>query len=117
MRGRDQVGATLLQQIESLLEQRPEEDEQRLFHAIGRNTPSWRSEFLSGKRTTNDLRLVIAIARFFRVTVSYLLNEQPDSTDAATVTLLAAWRSLPSKRDRDAVLHLAIELAREPPTP
>lgn len=111
MRGKDPVGALLLAQIEQLLAQRPPEDRDRFFSSIGRQTASWRSEFLNGKRTTDSLRLVIAIAKFFRVSVGFLLNEQPENHDAATVTLLGVWKEL-SPAERSVVLNLANELAR-----
>lgn len=112
MAGGDEVGERLLRRVQELLAQRSDLDPALFFKAIGRNTPSWRSEFLSGKRTTDSLRLVLAMARFFRVPVAYLVDETTDTADAATLTLLGAWKSLTSSRDRDAVLQLALTLGR-----
>jgi transcriptional regulator with XRE-family HTH domain len=72
----DPVGARLLQRIQGLLATRPDLKDRTIFgRRIGRPTPSWLSEFLNGKRTTNDLRLVLKIAKVFGVSVGYLLGE------------------------------------------
>jgi len=117
MYSEDPVGAILLDRIRALLAQRPDVDEAQFFERVGRPTPSWRSEFLSGKRSTNDLRLVIAMARFFKVPIGYLLDEGPSQPDAATVTLLGAWKSLKNQRDRDLVLSIAVKLGSDPGAP
>lgn len=106
----DQTANTLLERIRGLLAARPELDRQDFGRAIKRETPSWLSEFFSGKRTTNDLRLVIRMARFFGVTVGHLLNETGRSEDADTTTLMAAWDHITDKRDRQALLNLALML-------
>ena len=106
----DEVGLNLLGRVKELLAQRPDLDEKVFFRHVGRPTASWRSEFLAGKRTTNDLRLVISMARFFHVPVGYLLKEPGDQHDAATLTLVGAWKELKTTRDRDAVLQLALTL-------
>lgn len=108
----DAVGKTLLQRINELLKARPDVDRQAFGRAIGRRTPSWLSEFFSGKRTTNDLRLVLTMARFFRVPVGYLLSDVDDSHDAETLTLLGAWKELHRRQDRGAVLQLVLALRR-----
>lgn len=113
MVGVDDVGQRLLGRVLELLAQRPDLDPAVFFKAIGRATPSWRSEFLNGHRTTNNLRLVLAMAKFFRVPVSYLLDVRSESEDAATVTLLGAWRSLSRQTDREAVLQLALTLGSD----
>lgn len=109
----DDVGAAILSRVKELLAQRPDLDEAVFFKSVKRGTPSWRSEFLSGKRTTNDLRLVVSMARFFRVPVGYLLKEGTEPLDAATLTLLGAWKDLKTQRDRDAVMQLALTLGRD----
>lgn len=106
----ESLPSTLLQRVRELLAQRPDVDEDQFFRAIRRTTPSWKSEFLSGKRTTKDLTVVIDIARFFRVPVGYLIGEQTPQQDAATVTLLGAWHALDSA-DQQVVLQLAVQLA------
>lgn len=112
----DHLALVLRDRVAGLLAQRPDLDPAVFFKAIGRNS-SWRSEFMSGKRTTNNLRLVIAMARFFRVPVAYLLDDSVNDHDAATLTLLGAWKSLSTQTQRDAVLHLAVTLARAPKEP
>jgi hypothetical protein len=111
----DEVGRILLDKIVGLIAQRPDFDADHFFASLGLETPSWRSEFFSGKRTTNKLRVVIAMARYFKVPVGYLLDELPESPDAATITLLGAWKSLQDKRHRDVVLQTALLLSREEP--
>jgi hypothetical protein len=111
----DEVGRILKARVEALIAQRPDFNEDHFYRTIKVPSPSWKSEFKAGKRTSNKLRQVIAIARYFKVPVGYLLNELPDQPDAATLTLLAAWKDLKSQRDRDAVLRLALILSREEP--
>lgn len=113
MTGGDEIGERLLERVTGLLAQRSDLDPALFFKAIGRNTPSWRSEFLSGKRTTDSLRLVLAMARFFRVPVAYLVGDPTDTPDAATLTLLGAWRDLTRQTDRVAVLQLALTLGSD----
>jgi hypothetical protein len=72
---------------------------------------SWVSEFKSGRRTTNDLRLVIAMARIFGVSVGYLIGETPTEPDAGAVTLLATYEAA-SPRDREVLLGTAATLRR-----
>lgn len=108
----DEVGETLLAKVKELLAQRPDLMPEALFVAIDRKTPSWRSEFLAGKRTTDSLRLVLAMARFFRVPVGYLLGELPRTVDAATLTLIGAWNELDSQ-EKHAVMQLALTLSRD----
>lgn len=111
----DTVGRSLLQRVGALLEKRPDLDRGRFGQAIGRPTPSWISEFFNGKRTTNDLRLVLRMARVLRVPVCYLLSDGVEAQDAATLTLLGAWRELTRPQDREAVLTLALTLRPAPP--
>ena len=106
----DLVGTNLLQRVRDLLATRADMSRQAFGVAIKRPTPSWISEFFAGKRTTNDLRLVLRMARVLRVPVSYLLNEAvDDSADAQTLSLIGAWRDLGQKQ-RNAVLRLALDL-------
>lgn len=107
----DAIGRILLQRVRELLAARPDLDRRTLGRGIGRTTPSWLSEFLNGRRTTNDLRLVIRMARFLGVPVGFLLNERDPPDDAQTVTMMGAWEELASD-DREAVLQLALRLRR-----
>jgi transcriptional regulator with XRE-family HTH domain len=108
----DHVSETVLKRVQGLLESRQDVKRVDLAVAIRRESPSWLSEFLAGKRQTNDLRLVIRMARFFGVPVGYLLNEVEPEHDGQTTALLAAWHRLTDQRDRDAVLGIALTLAR-----
>lgn len=110
----DAVGNALLRKIEQLLEARPDLSRRDFGAAIGRPTPSWVSEFFSGKRTTDSLRLVIRMAKFFGVPVGFLLGEGPRDQDARTVSLMGAWRELDSEH-RDTVLQLALRLRPKRP--
>lgn len=107
----DAIGDTLLQRIQSLLKTRPDLSKAEFFRLIGRPTPSWASEFWSGKRTTNNLRLVIRIARFFKVPVAYLLDEPGPPTDPTTVSLLGVLGAL-EDADREALLQVALSFQR-----
>lgn len=106
----DAIGQTILQRIKELLAHRPDISRADFLRAVGRPTPSWGSEFFSGQRTTNDLRLLVKMARYFGVTVGHLLNETERGRDAGASTLLAAWESMTDERDRQAILNLALML-------
>jgi hypothetical protein len=108
----DKLAKTLLRKVEELLAAHPDADWPRFADAIQRGD-SWISEFRSGKRTTNDLRLVVKMARFFTVPVGYLLNEH-EARDATTMLLLGAWERL-TPNEQEAVLRLSVTLAE--PTP
>lgn len=106
----DATGTVLVQRIRELLAAR--QVSRPDFGRAVKRGHSWISEFFSGNRTTNNLRLVIKIARFFGVSVGYLLGEAEAERDAETVTLLAAWRALQhSPRERKSVLQLAVSLS------
>lgn len=107
----DAVGQTILQRIKDLLSHRPDVSRKQFLDAVGRPTPSWGSEFFNGQRTTNDLRLLMRMARYFGVTVGYLLNESDKGRDADAVTLLDAWGRISDPRARRSVLHSALMLA------
>lgn len=77
--------------------------------ALGRS-PSWVSAFFSGKRPANDIHLLMKIARYFGVTVGYLLNETDKGHDAKAMTLLAAWSKITNERARNTVLQSALML-------
>ena len=77
--------------------------------AIGRGD-SWMSEFLNAKRGTDDLRLVIALARYFHVPITYLLGiEQGRRADPGLLAVEAMWPEL-KPSEREIVLQLARQL-------
>lgn len=102
----DAIGERLLQRVNALLKTRPDISKADFFRAIGRPTPSWRSEFFAGTRTTNNLRLVMNIARFFGVSVGYVLGEAERALDPGAATLLATWNEA-DERDRELLLKVA----------
>lgn len=103
------TGKILLQKIEELMAARPDVSKAEFGRAIHRGAP-WYSEFFSGKRTTDSLRLVIAMAKFFGVQVGFLVNEKTARRDdAQTVSLLGIWADL-DREQRDALLHIALRL-------
>ncbi len=109
----DTIGKNLQQKVADLLRAKGD-DWPALGTAIKRG-PSWVSEFSNGKRTTNDLRLVVKMARYFGVPVSCLLSEPGAKHDASTAMLLGAIELL-EERDRRIVLRLALDL-RAPKVP
>lgn len=112
----DDLAERLLQRINALLKERADLNQVAFGRHIGRGR-SWVSEFFNKTRTTNDLRLVVAMARVLRVPPGYLLNVETAPQDAKTTTLLGAWQTLTDERDRDAVMNLALQLRREPDSP
>ncbi len=107
------VADTLRARVIALLEARPELSNADFGRMIRRGQ-SWLSEFRSGRRTTNDLRLVMAMARCFRVPVGYLIGETPAAAqDAGLTTLVATYAEL-SPRDRELLLAMASNLRRAP---
>lgn len=70
--------------------------------------PSVISEFLAGKRDINTIRTLLRIARFFGVSVSYLIQETKEESalDAQTAKLLATWRQLRTP-DRELLTKMA----------
>lgn len=104
----DQFGETLRQRVTELLAARPEMSRAEFGRRIRRGH-SWISEFLAGLRSTNDLRLVIKIARVFGVSVGYLLGETDDPLDPSGATLLATWHAL-QPADRTLLSALATAL-------
>lgn len=71
---------------------------------------SWVSAFFGYRRPANDIHLLCKIARYFRVTVGYLLNETERERDADLTTLISAWPAIPAAGRRGLVL-LALQLA------
>jgi hypothetical protein len=107
----DQLAEALHGRVLGLLAARPDVSKADFGRAIRRG-PSWLSEFFSKQRTTNDLRLVARMARFFGVSIGYLLGESDGrAEDAEVLSLLAAWRGLRTQKDRRAVLQLAVHLS------
>lgn len=102
----DVVGEGLRARVLELLKARPDLEQAQFFQAIRRPTASWQSEFVNGKRTTNDLRLVIKIAKVFGVSVAYLLGEEDRPMDPGAATLVATWDVL-NDRDKKTLLRVA----------
>lgn len=75
-------------------------------------SPSWVSAFFSGRRPANDIHLLLKIARYFGVTVGYLLNETDRGRDAGASAVIGVWETL-DERGRRALLNLALTL-RDP---
>jgi transcriptional regulator with XRE-family HTH domain len=100
----DAVGQMLLQRVSELLATRPEVTRADFGRRIGRGH-SWISEFLAGIRTTNDVRLLVRIARVLGVRVGYLLGEQERPLDPGAATVLATWDAL-SPSDRELFLSV-----------
>ncbi len=106
------ISKVLNRRVVDLLEARPEVSRAEFGRAIGRTSPSWCSEFLNGKRTTDSLRLVLRMAKFFSVPIGYLLD-QPGHKDQSpqTAALLHSWEGLDSEQ-RDVIARLAVSLHR-----
>lgn len=103
----DAVATVLLQRVGELLTARQDLSRAEFGRRIARGH-SWLSEFLGGQRTTNDLRLVIKIARVFGVSVGYLLGETADPLDPGAATLVATWDALKGReRERALLLNVA----------
>lgn len=102
----DALGRLLLARIQDLLRTRPDVTPEYFFRAIGRPTASWRSEFLAAKRTTNDLRLVLKIAKFFGVPCGYLLGESHAPDDPQLLSLQGLWPDL-GPHERETLLLMA----------
>ena len=84
--------------------------QRELADAIG-TSPSWVSAFFAQRRPANDIHLLQRIARYFGVSVGYLLHETERGRDAESATLLAAFAEL-QPPDRDVVLNVALSLLR-----
>lgn len=104
--GVDHLGRVLLQRVLDLLATRSDLNRAEFGTRIKRGH-SWISEFLAGLRTTNDLRLVMKIARVFGVPVAHLIGEPDPTLDAGAATLLATWRALRLPEDRALLLKTA----------
>jgi len=84
-----------------LLDARPDVTDAEFGDAIGRGY-SWVSAFRHKKRNANDIELLCAIARFFGVTVGYLLGEQRLASDPHLAQVLEAWPKM-SEQSRKAI--------------
>lgn len=71
--------------------------------------PSWVSQFFSGSKPANNVHLLLRIARYFGVTVGYLLNETERGRDAGAMMLMDAYGTL-GPRERHVVLNTALML-------
>jgi len=117
------VAEAIRERVVALLDQRPELTDVEFGRKIGRGY-SWVSAFRAGTRHATDIDLLVTIAKYFGVTVGYLLGETGRTLDAGAMTLLATWDGLQhSPRDRRMLLDIAATFRRptdesgEPPTP
>lgn len=109
----DATGELLRQRVTELLAARPDLSRTDLGNRIKRGH-SWISEFLAGRRTTNDIRLVIKIARVFGVSVGYLLGENDRQLNAGAASLLSTWATA-QPRERKILLDVAASLRQPGP--
>lgn len=84
-----------------------------LSEALG-TSASWVSAFFGGKRPANDVHLLVKLARYFGVTVGYLLNETERGRDAGATTLVTTWTALDERAQR-VVLNTALMLKEGQP--
>ncbi len=111
---RANVEVTVRERVTSLLQARPDVSYKEFGEAIGRGY-AWVYAFVAGTRNANDLLLLVKIARFFGVSVGYLIGESERGRDAGSLALLAAYEEL-LPPDRAAVLQLALALRRRGPS-
>jgi len=104
------VEAIVRERVNALFTSRTDLSQKELAAAL-KVSPSWVSAFLAGRRNANDLPLLTKIARFFGVSVGYLLGETERGLRADAMILLAKYEEL-EPPDRDAVLQLALTLWR-----
>lgn len=98
--------------VGELLKSRADVRQAEFGAAIGRGY-SWVSSFLAGTRNANDILLLVRIARFFGVTVGYLIGESDKKLDPGAATLLATYAAIDG-RDRSLLLDFAASLRRSP---
>jgi transcriptional regulator with XRE-family HTH domain len=96
-----------------LLNARPDVSDDSFGARIGRGG-SWVSAFRTGKRHANDIHLLIKIARYFHVSVGYLLGEVEQAPDPGAATLLATWTQLVDERDRQLLLQVVAPFRTAP---
>lgn len=70
---------------------------------------SWMSEFCRGERGTDDLRLVLSMARLFKVPVGYILGLENKKVDPRVMAMVALFEDL-TPFSQDTVLQLAQRL-------
>ncbi len=76
--------------------------------AIGQH-PSFISKVLSGEREANDLNDLVRIARFFGVSVGWLIGETPRGQDSTIEAIVSAAQELPLAHQK-ILLTLAQQL-------
>jgi transcriptional regulator with XRE-family HTH domain len=62
--------------------------------AMGDLTPSWANHFMAGRRNVTDITLLVKIARFFGVSVAYLIGETNNMDEARASAILDECRDL-----------------------
>lgn len=112
---RQGVETTIRERVRGLFKSRADLSQREFADALGVD-PSWVSAFLAGRRPANDIHLLVKIARYFGVSVGYLLDETERGLDAGAMTLIATWEHL-DPADRSVVLTLALNLRRRGDTP
>lgn len=105
---RQDVEEVIRERVRGLLAARADVSHSEFGAAIGRGY-AWVNAFLNGTRHANEIHLIARIARYFGVTVGYLLNESERGRSADAITLLSTFELLGPK-DQAAVLSLALHL-------
>jgi hypothetical protein len=107
----DPVGARLLQRIQGLLATRPDLKDRTIFgRRIGRPTPSWLSEFLNGKRTTERSAPGAQDRQgVWRGALGISWESRSQSGTRPAATLLATYAAI-NERDRGLLLSFAASL-------
>lgn len=104
---------TVRTRVRELLDSHPDVSKTEFARAIGQD-PSFVSKFLSGERDAKDLILLVRIARFFGVSVAWLIGETPRERDAMLQAIVSAVQELQPEHQQ-VVLNVARSLL--PATP
>jgi transcriptional regulator with XRE-family HTH domain len=80
--------------------------------AMGMTTPSWANHFLAGRRNVSDITLLARIARFFGVSVAFLIGETHDLDDARISAILVECKEI-APESLPALLTVAKTLPRK----
>ncbi len=102
--------------VRELLDKHADVKRSEFARAIGQD-PSFVTKFLDGKRDAKDILLLVRIARFFGVSVGYLIGETPRGQDALIEAIVSAAREI-SEVHQQIVLTVAQSFppATPPPT-
>lgn len=105
---RQPIEEIIREKVRGLLAARGHITQEEFGTAVGRQR-SWVSAFLKGRRHANEIHLVARIARYFGVSVGYLLGERERQYEPAVMTMVEAFSRL-SERDRSLVLSWVLTL-------